>query len=101
MIGKVFVLPPDVDYFPNVEFSSGNDISPLPGFSVTIIEGVSTYFTETPGIFSFFLDGYTPDVRALSPNYFLSPDELPDSASTLSTFTGLLILFSYVVLVYL
>ena len=91
---------PEIDYFPDVRFSSRTEVSPLPGFSISVLPGVSTVFSSTPGIFN-FADGFTPTIRALSTNYFLSPDEIPDSSSTLDSLTGILIALSFLAFNYL
>ena len=58
--------------FPDVKFSSIEDEEPLPGFSFTQIEGVTTQFEATPGVFN-WAEGFVPAPLALPPSYFESP----------------------------
>ena len=82
--------------FPDVRFSPlGDYYSPLPGYTFSVIEAVSTVFTSTSGIFG-FEDGFSPDVRQLSPNYFLSPGEIPGAACSLQ-FSALLLALVFII----
>ena len=65
---------------PMVQFSKVPYVDPLPGFSFTLVEGISTYFAPTPGIFDFG-GNEEPDPRSLPSNYFYSPNELPDASA--------------------
>lgn len=58
-------------------------------------------FSSTPGVFG-FENGFSPEVRQLSPNYFLSPEEKSLSkASTLSGVFSLILVVSYLCVAYL
>merc|ERR1712130_21699 len=78
MTGVIEVVASN-QFAPPVQISRPPYVDPLPGFSFTLVEGVSTYFPATPGIFDFG-GNQEPDPRSLPSNYFYSPNELPDAS---------------------